>query len=85
MSETENPKDISGLSSAQATSGPLLPEGSGPSSSQMATKLCCLGSVVTGKPPLSGEDNLGKLVLEILEAEVNVEKMKVAFCLSTQK
>uniref|UniRef100_A0A8C6HJU7 Zinc finger CCCH type containing 11A n=4 Tax=Mus TaxID=862507 RepID=A0A8C6HJU7_MUSSI len=80
MSETENPKDSSVLSSAQAASEPLLPEGSGPSSSQTATKPRRLSSASTGKPPLSVEDDFEKLIWEIsggkLEAEIDLDPGK---------
>lgn len=80
MSETEKPKDSSALSSAQASSEPLLPEGSGPSSSQMATKPRRLSSASTGKPPLSVEDDFEKLIWEIsggkLEAEIDLDPGK---------
>lgn len=80
MSETEKPKDSSALSSAQASSEPLLPEGSGPSSSQMAAKPRRLSSASTGKPPLSVEDDFEKLIWEIsggkLEAEIDLDPGK---------
>ncbi|XP_028620434.1 zinc finger CCCH domain-containing protein 11A isoform X3 [Grammomys surdaster] len=80
VSETEKPKDSSVLSSAQASSEPLLPEGSGPSSSQMATKPRRLSSASTGKPPLSVEDDFEKLIWEIsggkLEAEIDLDPGK---------
>ena len=81
MSVTENPKDSSVLSSAQASSEPLLPpEGSGPSSSQTATKPCRLSAASTGKPPLSVEDDFEKLIWEIsggkLEAEIDLDPEK---------
>lgn len=80
MSETEKPKDSSVLSSAQASSEPLLPEGSGPSSSHMATKPRRLSSASTGKPPLSVEDDFEKLIWEIsggkLEAEIDLDPGK---------
>lgn len=80
MSETEKPKDSSALSSAQPSSEPLLPEGSGPSSSQMATKPRRLSSASTGKPPLSVEDDFEKLIWEIsggkLEAEIDLDPGK---------
>lgn len=80
MSETEKPKDSSALSSAQASSEPLLPEGSGPSSSQTATKQRRLSSASTGKPPLSVEDDFEKLIWEIsggkLEAEIDLDPGK---------
>lgn len=80
MSETGNPKDSSVLSSAQASSEPLLPEGSGPSSSQTATKPRRLSSASTGKPPLSVEDDFEKLIWEIsggkLEAEIDLDPGK---------
>lgn len=68
------------LSSAQAASEPLLPEGSGPSSSQTATKPRRLSSASTGKPPLSVEDDFEKLIWEIsggkLEAEIDLDPGK---------
>lgn len=80
MSETEKPKDSCLLSSAPASSEPLLPEGSGPSSSQMATKPRRLSSASTGKPPLSVEDDFEKLIWEIsggkLEAEIDLDPGK---------
>lgn len=80
MSETEKLKDSSALSSAQASSEPLLPEGSGPSSSQMAAKPRRLSSASTGKPPLSVEDDFEKLIWEIsggkLEAEIDLDPGK---------
>ncbi|XP_034369123.1 zinc finger CCCH domain-containing protein 11A isoform X2 [Arvicanthis niloticus] len=80
VSETEKPKDSSVLSAAQASSEPLLPEGSGPSSSQMATKPRRLSSASTGKPPLSVEDDFEKLIWEIsggkLEAEIDLDPGK---------
>lgn len=80
MSETEKLKDSSALSSAQAPSEPLLPEGSGPSSSQMAAKPRRLSSASTGKPPLSVEDDFEKLIWEIsggkLEAEIDLDPGK---------
>lgn len=80
VSETEKPKDSSALSPAQASSEPLLPEGSGPSSSQMAAKPRRLSSASTGKPPLSVEDDFEKLIWEIsggkLEAEIDLDPGK---------
>ncbi|XP_021489440.1 zinc finger CCCH domain-containing protein 11A [Meriones unguiculatus] len=80
VSETETPKDSFVLSSAQASSEPLLSEGSGPSSSQMATKARRLSSASTGKPPLSVEDDFEKLIWEIsggkLEAEIDLDPGK---------
>ncbi|XP_038204546.1 zinc finger CCCH domain-containing protein 11A isoform X2 [Arvicola amphibius] len=80
MSETENPKDSSVLPSTQSSAEPLLPEGSGPSSSQVATKPRRLSSASTGKPPLSVEDDFEKLIWEIsggkLEAEIDLDPGK---------
>ncbi|KAH0520092.1 Zinc finger CCCH domain-containing protein 11A [Microtus ochrogaster] len=79
-SETENPKDSFVLPSTQSSSEPLLPEGSGPSSSQVATKPRRLSSASTGKPPLSVEDDFEKLIWEIsggkLEAEIDLDPGK---------
>lgn len=80
VAETENPKDSLVLPSAQASSEPLLPEGSGPSSSQMTPKPRRLSSASTGKPPLSVEDDFEKLIWEIsggkLEAEIDLDPGK---------
>lgn len=80
MSKTENPKDSFVLPSTQSSSEPLLPEGSGPSSSQVATKHRRLSSASTGKPPLSVEDDFEKLIWEIsggkLEAEIELDPGK---------
>lgn len=68
------------LPSTQSSSEPLLPEGSGPSSSQVATKPRRLSSASTGKPPLSVEDDFEKLIWEIsggkLEAEIDLDPGK---------
>ncbi|ERE74387.1 zinc finger CCCH domain-containing protein 11A [Cricetulus griseus] len=80
MSETEQPKDSFVLPSTQSASEPLLPEGSGPSSSQVTTKARRLSSASTGKPPLSVEDDFEKLIWEIsggkLEAEIDLDPGK---------
>ncbi|XP_051060007.1 zinc finger CCCH domain-containing protein 11A isoform X2 [Phodopus roborovskii] len=80
MSETEQPKDSFVLSSTQSASEPLLPEGSGPSSSQVTTKARRLSCASTGKPPLSVEDDFEKLIWEIsggkLEAEIDLDPGK---------
>lgn len=68
------------LPSTQSASEPLLPEGSGPSSSQVTTKARRLSSASTGKPPLSVEDDFEKLIWEIsggkLEAEIDLDPGK---------
>ncbi|XP_042114091.1 zinc finger CCCH domain-containing protein 11A isoform X2 [Peromyscus maniculatus bairdii] len=80
MSETETPKDSFALPSTQSSSEPSLPEGSGPSSSQVASKPRRLSSASTGKPPLSVEDDFEKLIWEIsggkLEAEIDLDPGK---------
>ncbi|XP_021084786.1 zinc finger CCCH domain-containing protein 11A isoform X2 [Mesocricetus auratus] len=80
VSETEQPKDSFVLPSTQSASEPLLPEGSGPSSSQVTTKARRLSSASTGKPPLSVEDDFEKLIWEIsggkLEAEIDLDPGK---------
>ncbi|XP_051003379.1 zinc finger CCCH domain-containing protein 11A isoform X2 [Acomys russatus] len=80
VAETENPKDSLVLPSVQASSEPLLPEGSSPSSSQMTPKPRRLSSASTGKPPLSVEDDFEKLIWEIsggkLEAEIDLDPGK---------
>lgn len=78
--ETERPRDSLVLPPAQSSSDPALPEVSGPSSSQMATKTRRLSTASTGKPPLSVEDDFEKLIWEIsggkLEAEIDLDAGK---------
>ncbi|XP_036057844.1 zinc finger CCCH domain-containing protein 11A isoform X2 [Onychomys torridus] len=80
MTETEKTKDSLVLPSTQSSAEPLLPEGSGPSSSQVASKPRRLSSASTGKPPLSVEDDFEKLIWEIsggkLEAEIDLDPGK---------
>ncbi|XP_052020053.1 zinc finger CCCH domain-containing protein 11A-like [Apodemus sylvaticus] len=80
VSETEKPKDNSVLSSAQASLEPLLPEGPGPSSSQMATEPCWQSSAATGKPTCSEEDEFEKLTRKVAggvsEAEIDLDLEK---------
>ncbi|XP_016070383.1 PREDICTED: zinc finger CCCH domain-containing protein 11A isoform X2 [Miniopterus natalensis] len=78
--ETERPRDSLVLPPAQSSSDSSPPEGSGPSSSQMATKTRRLSSASAGKPPLSVEDDFEKLIWEIsggkLEAEIDLDPGK---------
>ncbi|KAM6218343.1 zinc finger CCCH domain-containing protein 11A [Rhynchocyon petersi] len=78
--EAEKPRDSLLLSPPQSSSDPSPPEGSGPSSSQMALKTRRLSSTSTGKPLLSVEDDFEKLIWEIsggkLEAEIDLDPGK---------
>ncbi|XP_044614700.1 zinc finger CCCH domain-containing protein 11A isoform X2 [Equus asinus] len=78
--ETEKPRDSFVLPPTQSSSDPSPPDGSGPSSSQVATKTRRLSSASTGKPSLSVEDDFEKLIWEIsggkLEAEIDLDPGK---------
>ncbi|XP_027726844.1 zinc finger CCCH domain-containing protein 11A isoform X2 [Vombatus ursinus] len=80
VSETEKTPNSLDLPPSQASSDPLVPEVSSPSSSQVATKSRRLSSASSGKPPLSVEDDFEKLIWEIsggkLEAEIDLDPGK---------
>ena len=77
VSETEKLTDSSVLSLAQASSEPLLPEGSGPSSSQMTTKPCWPELCLDRKTSSSKEDECEKLIRGVSggtsEAEIDLD------------
>ncbi|XP_021098115.1 zinc finger CCCH domain-containing protein 11A isoform X3 [Heterocephalus glaber] len=78
--ETETPRDSFVLPPTQSSLDPAPPEGSAPSSSQLATKTRRLSSASAGKAPLSVEDDFEKLIWEIsggkLEAEIDLDPGK---------
>ncbi|XP_020858581.1 zinc finger CCCH domain-containing protein 11A isoform X1 [Phascolarctos cinereus] len=80
VSETEKTPNSLDLPPSQASSDPLPPEVSSPSSSQVVTKSRRLSSASSGKPPLSVEDDFEKLIWEIsggkLEAEIDLDPGK---------